>query len=116
MEGKHGMIRGAGSFYATMSLQSIKDLPVYKICDENCILFLWATMPLLQNALDVIKEWRFEYKTCGFTWIKKTKNNKIHCGMGHYPYCDGERPLYEIENPEIIGNIQQHKELLKCKQ
>ncbi|MFW9872184.1 MAG: MT-A70 family methyltransferase [Candidatus Thorarchaeota archaeon] len=90
MKGAHGMIRGAASFYSTMKIDDIKLLPIQDISDENCVLFLWVTMPLLQEGLDVIKAWGFKYKTCGFTWIKTTKNGKLHCGMGHYTRGNAE--------------------------
>ena len=90
MKGVHGNIRGAESFYNTMTLQDIKNLSVNKITDNNCILFIWVTMPLLPEVFEVIKSWGFKYKTCGFCWIKKTKNNKIHCGMGHYTRGNAE--------------------------
>ena len=105
MEGIHGMIRGAESFYKTMSISEIKSLPISQIADKNCILFIWVTMPLLQEGLDVIKAWGFEYKTCGFTWIKKTKNNKIHCGMGHYTRGNAELCLIGIKGKT---NIKSH--------
>lgn len=90
MTGIHGAIKGADSFYNTMSIDDIKYLPVYNIADKNCILFIWITMPLLPIVFEVIKSWGFEYKTCGFCWVKKTKNNKIHCGMGHYTRGNAE--------------------------
>jgi N6-adenosine-specific RNA methylase IME4 len=53
----------ANSYYNTLSNKDICNIPVQKICEDNCILFLWATFPKLQEALDVIKSWGFEYKT-----------------------------------------------------
>ena len=97
MKGVHGLIRGAESFYKTMSIEEIKELPVFKIADTNCVLFIWVVMPLLQEGLDVIKAWGFKYKTCGFTWIKKTKNGKIHCGMGHYTRGNAELCLIGVK-------------------
>ena len=61
----------ANSHYSTMSNEDICNLKVGEIADDNSILFLWATFPKLQEALDVIKAWGFEYKTIGFNWIKK---------------------------------------------
>lgn len=75
--GVHGMIRGAESYYKTMSITDIENLPVNQISDSNCVLFLWATMPMLQEGLNTIKSWGFQYKTCGFVWIKKLKQVKI---------------------------------------
>jgi len=63
--------------YPTMALIEIKDLPVPDICFDDCILFLWATSPKLQEAMSVLEAWGFEYKTCAI-WDKQ----KI--GMGYY--------------------------------
>ena len=43
-----------------MKYKDIKDLSVELICDENCILFLWATDPQLPDAINLIKEWGFK--------------------------------------------------------
>lgn len=76
----------AESNYDTMSLEDIKRLPVASIADENCILFMWATFPNLQQALDVIKAWGFEFKTVAFVWEKldKTNNTPKKYGLGWY--------------------------------
>ena len=98
MKGIHGMIRGAASFYDTMNIQDIKDLPIQNICSDNAILFMWVTMPLLNKAFEVIESWGFKYKTCGFVWVKRTKNGKIHLGMGHYTRGNAELCLIGIKN------------------
>jgi len=59
--------------YKTMTIDDIKSLPVLSIADENAILFIWVTFPILQEAFEVIKSWGFDYSTCGFTWVKKNK-------------------------------------------
>lgn len=102
MEGVHGPIRGSAAFYDTMTLSDIKGLPIQDICEKDCILFIWVTMPLLQEGLDVIKAWGFKYKTCGFTWVKKSKNNKIHCGMGHYTRGNAELCLIGLKGKVSI--------------
>ena len=45
----------AGLPYKTMTPDEIKNLPVKKLCAEKCILFLWATFPKLELAIEVIK-------------------------------------------------------------
>ena len=40
-----------------MSIADLKKLPVASIADDDCFLFLWATMPKLQEALAVMKAW-----------------------------------------------------------
>ena len=56
-----------------MKTEEICKIPVKDIADNDCILFMWATFPNLPDALRVIQEWGFTYKTLGFSWIKKTK-------------------------------------------
>ena len=92
-----GNIRGAESFYSTMKLEDIKELPISKIAKENSILFIWVTMPFLKDCFQVIEGWGFTYKTCGFCWIKKTKNGKNHLGMGHYTRGNAELCLIGIK-------------------
>lgn len=43
--------RSAESHYPTMSLVDIQALPVAGIADRDCALFMWATLPQLQEAL-----------------------------------------------------------------
>jgi site-specific DNA-methyltransferase (adenine-specific) len=80
----------ANAQYPTMKNEDICNLKVGDMADDNCILFLWATFPKIQEALDVIKAWGFEYKTIGFTWIKKNKNWTNFFGVGWYTKSNAE--------------------------
>jgi N6-adenosine-specific RNA methylase IME4 len=60
-----------------MSLEAIKTLPVAKVAAKDCILFLWSPAPLLPEALEVLKAWGFQYKTCA-VWVKDS------IGPGHW--------------------------------
>jgi N6-adenosine-specific RNA methylase IME4 len=62
-----GMDRAADNHYPTMTLKTIKALPVPAA--EDCVLFLWATAPMLLEALDLMRAWGFDYKS-NFVWIK----------------------------------------------
>lgn len=70
--------------YETQSLEWIKKLPVQNITDKDCVLFLWATSPLLPEAFEVIKAWGFKYKTLGFCWVKETNNGGLVKNLGRY--------------------------------
>lgn len=59
--------------YTTMTVDEICNLPVKDITDDDCILFLWVTFPILKEAFKVIESWGFEYSTAGFVWVKKNK-------------------------------------------
>jgi len=88
--GKAGK-RGASYKYSTIEINELKKFPIDLMCEKNCALFLWVTMPQLQNAIDLIKAWNFKYKTCAFTWIKlNRKDKKPFIGMGHYTRANAE--------------------------
>src|SRR5258706_13011784 len=59
-----------GSSYPAMSLDELCRLPIYKLAHDNCVLFMWVTMPKLMEVHVLWDAWGFEYKTCAFTWIK----------------------------------------------
>lgn len=93
--------RGAVHKYKDMTDARIMKLPVHAIAADDCALFLWATMPKLPVALDVMKSWGFEYKTVAFVWAKSTKNGKWHWGMGNWSRACAEIVLLGIKgNPK----------------
>jgi N6-adenosine-specific RNA methylase IME4 len=63
------------SHYRTLSTEEICTKQV--LTTENAVLFLWATNPMLEDALKVMKAWGFTYKT-NMVWVK----DKI--GLGFY--------------------------------
>ena len=77
---------GACEFhYPTMNIKDICDIPINKIADKDCVLFLWATYPMLKEALDLIDAWGFKYKTIGFQWVKQNKSGKVFFfGLGRW--------------------------------
>jgi site-specific DNA-methyltransferase (adenine-specific) len=64
-----GNLSGANQNYEVMEIDGIKTLKVRELADDNAILFLWATVPLLPSAFDVIQAWGFKYKTL-IVWEK----------------------------------------------
>lgn len=81
---------GVDKQYPTMQLSDIKALPIAEIADDPCVLMLWATFPQLQEALDVIKAWGFQYKTLGFSWLKTNKDGSPFFGIGYYAKSNQE--------------------------
>ena len=66
-----GMMNSAAdNHYPTTSTEDIMARDVGSIAAKDCILFLWATMPMLPQSLEVMKAWGFEYKT-NLCWDKK---------------------------------------------
>jgi N6-adenosine-specific RNA methylase IME4 len=64
-----GMDRAADNHYPTSVLDVIKSRPVEKIAADDCVLFLWATIPMLPHALLVMAVWDFDYVS-HYAWGK----------------------------------------------
>ena len=60
---------GAVSHYPTVAHGELCKLPVESIAANDCLLFLWAASPLLDEAIQLGKAWAFQYKTVGFVWF-----------------------------------------------
>lgn len=88
---KKGQGRSAENHYHTMNIKDIMALPVDKIADKDCILFLWITFPCLKEGIEVMERWGFKYKTCGFNWVKRNKKkNTYFMGMGFWTRSNSE--------------------------
>ena len=55
-----------------MTQQELLDFPITDIAEKNCLLFMWATSPLLNEAIPLGEHWGFKYATVAFVWYKKT--------------------------------------------
>lgn len=75
----------ADKHYETISMDELGKLPIPRIADENCVLFLWMTFPKLEEQLPLFRMWGFRYITLGFSWIKtNAKDGKPFFGIGNY--------------------------------
>jgi N6-adenosine-specific RNA methylase IME4 len=84
-------IRDPQKEYPCMTIDDIYNMPVNEIADDNSILFLWVTYPLLKEGIKTMEEWGFTYKTCGFSWIKKNKkSDSLFWGLGYWTRANNE--------------------------
>lgn len=67
----------AEKHYPTMGMDDLKAMPVPELALGNAYLFLWATSPLLKEAIELLEAWGFDYKT-HMIWGKPV------FGMGNY--------------------------------
>ena len=105
----HAGKRGVEYKYPTMTIEDIKNLPVQQIIGDDCILFLWVTWPLIQEGLDTLRSWGFEYKTIGFIWIKKNKKAGTNFwGMGNWTRSNSEPCLIGIKGKPQRINASVH--------
>ena len=88
-----GMDRAAANHYPTSVTRIIEARNVPSIAAKDCVLFLWATVPMLVDALSVMKAWGFEYKS-HFIW------NKDRIGTGYW-----NRNRHELMLVGTRGNI-----------
>jgi site-specific DNA-methyltransferase (adenine-specific) len=56
-----------------MSVEDLSKLKVNDIADKDSLLFMWATMPKMREALALMDAWGFRYITCVFSWVKLNK-------------------------------------------
>jgi len=93
-KGDSAKLGAATSSYQVMDLSDICSLPIRKYIDEDATLFLWVTMPMLDEGLQVIRHWGFVYKTCAFVWVKlNPKGEGIYSGLGHWVNGNAELVL-----------------------
>ena len=86
-----GKTRNAERHYKTMKPEDIFDLPVQDIAEDDCLLFMWATFPNLDVALEAIKRWGFTYKTDAFVWVKRNKKSPSwFFGLGNWTRANAE--------------------------
>lgn len=69
--------RAPAAHYAVMRLEEIKALPIARVAAEDSLLFLWATSPMLPEALDVMAAWGYAYRS-GACWTKDKQ------GLGYW--------------------------------
>jgi N6-adenosine-specific RNA methylase IME4 len=72
-----GNDRAAAAHYPTMSIEDICAMPIAGIATPDAVLFLWATVPHLPEALAVMAAWGFEYRS-HFVWDKE------RIGLGYW--------------------------------
>ena len=98
--------RGQNTKYRCLRPVEIYDLPVNDITEDHCVLFIWATFPMLPEALYTIKAWGFYYKTNAFTWVKKNKKaNTNFFGMGKWTRRNSEICLLATKGkPKAINH------------
>ena len=86
-----GFTHTINDHYDTMTQDEICNLPIHKISEQDCILFLWVTESHLPKGIEVIEKWGFTYKTVGFVWVKHYKSGK---------YCYNFSP-YTLKSTEL---------------
>jgi len=107
--------------YHTMTIEELKALPVKQLAAENAVMFMWATNPQLRDAIMLMEDYGFEYKT-NFVWEKTnhtagfyifgqhellligTKGSMLPSGEKFKSIILGENKVHS-KKPEIVYEI-----------
>jgi len=91
--------------YPTLKVKEMMKIPIIEIAKDDCLLFMWATNPHLQQAIELGAAWGFQYRTVAFIWDKMSHN------PGQYTMSNCELCLVfkrgRIPSPRGARNIQQ---------
>lgn len=110
---KKGLGRSAERHYSTMPLKDICSLPVSDLSDDDCVLFMWTTVPLLQDCFSVLDAWGFVYKTVAFVWIKQNKkSDSLFWGMGYWTRANAEFCILATKGHPKRKSVSVHQVVL----
>ena len=120
---ENGMDRSADNHYPTMGMDALSELVMPAA--NNCIMFMWATVPMLPEAIDLLTDWGFTYKS-HIAWVKDrmgtgywtrnkhellliaTKGNVPAPAMGMQPPSVVELPVMKhSEKPQFFADMIQ---------
>lgn len=111
--------KSAQGHYACMPLDQIKALPVAELAHpDGCALIMWATAPMLPEAMQTMAAWGFTYKSAG-AWAKRSRTGtKWAFGTGYcfrsavefYLLGTRGRPKQQVRNVRnlIVANLREH--------
>jgi N6-adenosine-specific RNA methylase IME4 len=86
----------AAKFYDLMSPAEIAALPVRDWLNPRSVVFLWATSPRLDVAMDTIRAWGLHYRGIAFVWVKTRKDGLTPVG------AQGVRPSIVKPTTEYV--------------
>lgn len=89
----------AKNHYDLMPTNDIGELPIKEITEKDSVCIMWATFPMLPDALKVMDKWGFKYRTVAFVWVKKNKKNinTNFWGCGYYTRSNAEVCLLGVK-------------------
>ena len=111
--------RATEAHYPTLSITSIRALPVGELADTDCTLFLWITAPMLPELPGILEAWSFDFRTLAFVWIKlNRKAPSLFWGMGNWTRANAEYCVLAVKgHPKrvsaavhqvIISPVEEH--------
>lgn len=54
----------AAKFYDTMTDQDLQNMNITSLLNKKAVVFMWATAPRLDFAIDLLRDWGLTYRGC----------------------------------------------------
>jgi N6-adenosine-specific RNA methylase IME4 len=100
-----GMVRSAANHYPVSPTDTIAARDVASIAADDALLLLWATAPMLPDALRVMASWSFTYKS-HFVWTKDRDGTGYWIRNRHELLLLGTRGSFPAPLPsDLISSV-----------
>ena len=86
----------AAKFYDLMPDEDLLELPVGDILNDNGIVFMWATAPRIDFAIDLLRAWGLTFRGVPFVWVKSKLDGVTPIG------AQGVRPSIVKPTSEFV--------------
>lgn len=93
--GQQDKMGAAAKFYPTMSDEDLMAMPMGELLHKKSVVFMWATSPRLDFAIDLLRHWGLTYRGVAFTWVKTRKD-------GNPIGAQGVRPSFVKPTAEFV--------------
>ncbi len=108
----------AAKHYPLMTQDELAALPVRGIMSKRAALFVWATGPRLNFAMELIERWGLTFRGVLYVWVKTNRHGEIIRGQGVPPtftkpttefvlaattHATGRSfPLLDLAQPQVV--------------
>ncbi|PKQ16741.1 MAG: hypothetical protein CVT67_02925 [Actinobacteria bacterium HGW-Actinobacteria-7] len=104
--------------YPTLSVAQMSQLEVpSRNHPEGTVHFMWATLPLLPDALRLMGNWGYQYKTVAFVWVKSKgedadDNPLLYVGRGSYTNPNAEIVLLGVSGKAPVRKDKRVRQIV----
>lgn len=91
-----GKMGAADNHYPLMRDEDLMALDVASLLHRRSVVFMWATSPRLDFAIDLLRHWGLTYRGVSFTWVKTRKDGVTPIG------AQGVRPSIVKPTTEFV--------------
>ncbi|HEY9086320.1 MAG TPA: MT-A70 family methyltransferase [Candidatus Tyrphobacter sp.] len=75
----------AAKHYPLMDLDELAAIDIRRLLNKSAAVFLWATCPRLNFAIELISRWGLYYRGVAYVWVKTNQRGAIISGQGVPP-------------------------------